>query len=464
MQQDQTIAPQLAALFEKLTGTRPPLRIRAWDRSEAGPNDTPTLVVHDPAALRRLLHAPGQLGLARAYIAGEIDLDGDLHEGLERGFGLLTARGGISLRAVPGALRQLAGLGALGPVPKPPPEEIRLRGERHSISRDSAAISHHYDVGNDFYRLLLGSSMVYSCAYWTRQAPDYQVTDAQGDKLDLVCRKLGLGPGMRLLDVGCGWGALVCHAAAHYGVSAVGVTVSSEQAIYAHHRAVRDGVERRVEIRMRDYRQVADGPYDAIASVGMAEHVGLERYPHYAAALHRLLKPGGRVLNHQIAALHRPVTSRARALGRWRPRRSFIDAYIFPDGQLAPLATTVGLLEDAGLEVRDVEALREHYARTLRAWVGNLERDWDTAVRLTSPARARIWQLYLAASAIAFETGRLGVNQILAVRPFANAASGMPPTRGQWMAQAQRAVTTQLSGGGPGQGPRPGADITDRGV
>jgi len=442
MQQEQNVARRLAELFERLTGSRLPLRIRAWDGSEAGPADTPVLVVRDRAALRRMVYAPGELGLARAYVAGDVDLDGgDIYEGLEAVLGLLRGHGGpaterIQPKQALGALRELADLGAFGAAPKPPPEEIRLRGVRHSITRDSAAISHHYDVGNDFYRLLLGPSMVYSCAYWTREAPDYDLTDAQTDKVDLVCRKLGLRPGMRLLDVGCGWGALVCHAAAHYGVTAVGVTVSAEQAAYAQRRAAQDGLEKLVEIRMRDYRQIADGPYDAIASVGMAEHVGLDQYPEYAATLHRLLRPGGRVLNHQIANLHQPSSGLLRAVTRIRPRRSFIDSYVFPDGQLAPLATTVALLEDAGLEVRDVESLREHYARTLRVWVANLEREWDTAVRLTSPARARIWRLYLAASALSFEAGRLGVNQILAVKQNEDSTSGMPPTREQWMAEA----------------------------
>jgi cyclopropane-fatty-acyl-phospholipid synthase len=446
MQPEQNVAHRLAELLERLTGARPPLRIRAWDGSETGPPDTPVLVVRDRAALRRMLYAPGELGLARAYVAGEIELDGggDIYAGLEAVLGLLRGHGGLTERIAPkqalGAVRDLADLGVFGPAPKPPPEEIRLRGSRHSISRDSAAISHHYDVGNDFYRLLLGPSMVYSCAYWTRDAPDYDLTDAQTDKLDLVCRKLGLRPGMRLLDVGCGWGALVCHAAAHYGVTAVGVTVSGEQAAYAQHRAARAGLEKQVEIRMRDYRQIADGPYDAIASVGMAEHVGLDHYPEYAATLHRLLRPGGRVLNHQIATLHQPSSGLARAVTRIRPRRSFIDSYVFPDGQLVPVATTVSLLEDAGLEVRDVESLREHYARTLRSWVANLESEWDAAVRLASPARTRIWRLYLAASALAFEAGRLGVNQILAVKQNEDSTSGMPPTREQWMAEATRST------------------------
>lgn len=444
MQQDQTVAPRLAALFERLTGAPPPLRIRAWDGSEVGPEKAPALVVRDRAALRRILRAPGELGLARAYIAGEIELDGDLYEALGLGFGLLWKREGKRGRPSPGTaltvMRELADLGALGPSPEPPPEEIRLRGVRHSIVRDNAAISHHYDVGNDFYRLLLGPSMVYSCAYWTEDSPDYGVTEAQRDKLDLVCRKLGLRPGMRMLDVGCGWGALVCHAAAHYGVEAVGVTVSAEQAAYARRRAADEGLDGLVEIRRRDYRQVADGPYDAIASVGMAEHVGLERYPEYAATLYRLLRPGGRVLNHQIAILRQSPSNPLRTLARVRPKRSFIDAYIFPDGQLVPLDTTVGLLENAGLEVRDVQALREHYARTLRAWVANLEGESETAARLTSPNRVRIWRLYLAASAIAFETGRIGVDQVLAVRPLADASSGMPATREQWMAEARRAA------------------------
>jgi cyclopropane-fatty-acyl-phospholipid synthase len=318
--------------------------------------------------------------------------------------------------------------GALGPQPKPPPEEIAMIGARHSRRRDRQAISHHYDVGNDFYRIVLGESMVYSCAYWTSTDAGYGLADAQRDKLDLICRKLDLKPGMRLLDVGCGWGSLALHAAQHYGVDVVGITLSNEQADYARKQVAEAGLTEQVDIRVQDYRELDDGPFDAISSVGMAEHVGLGPYAEYAAILFSQLKPGGRLLNHQIAAIHpKPRKDQDH-------RRSFIDAYVFPDGELAPIGTTVAQLEDAGFEVRDVQALREHYARTLRAWVDNLEAHWPEAVRLTSPGRARVWHLYMAASALAFEQGRIGVNQVLAVKDRRSGASDMPATRASWLA------------------------------
>jgi cyclopropane-fatty-acyl-phospholipid synthase len=316
-------------------------------------------------------------------------------------------------------------LGIVGPQPKPPLEEMAMSGSRHSKRRDRQAISHHYDVGNDFYADVLGPSMVYSCAYWTSTDPAYGLADAQRDKLDLICRKLELKPGMRLLDVGCGWGSLALHAAREYSVRVLGITLSTEQADYARKQVAEAGLTEQVEIRIQDYREVDEAPFDAISSVGMAEHVGTGPYAEYAGILYRQLRPGGRLLNHQIAAIHpEPKPS----------YRTFIDAYVFPDGELAPLGTTVSLIEEAGFEVRDVQTLREHYGRTLRAWVANLEAEWSDAVRLTSPGRARVWRLYMAASALAFEAGRIGVNQVLAVRPHRDGTSDMPPTRAGWLA------------------------------
>jgi cyclopropane-fatty-acyl-phospholipid synthase len=248
---------------------------------------------------------------------------------------------------------------------------------------------------------------------------------------------------MRLLDVGCGWGALAMHAAQHYGVDVVGITLSNEQVDYARKQVAEAGMTAHVEIRIQDYRDVDDGPFDAIASIGMAEHVGTEPYAEYASILYRQLRPGGRLLNHQIAAIHpAPSPGAGRASGllggplariRVPRQRSFIDAYVFPDGELAPIGTTVSLLEGAGFEVRDVHALREHYARTLRAWVANVEAGWPAAVRLTSPGRARVWRLYMAASALAFEQGRIGVNQVLAVKTRRDGSSDMPPARTSWL-------------------------------
>jgi cyclopropane-fatty-acyl-phospholipid synthase len=428
-------APRLKELLEQVLGVPLPVGIRAWDGSQAGPPGAPVLVVRHRRALRRLLWKPGELGLARAWVAGDLDVDGDLYAALDLMAGLVwerdeDARTLVETLRDPEARAAVRGLVRMaGPAlpPAPPKEEVRRRrGHLHTRRTDKRAISHHYDVGNDFYELVLGPSMVYSCAYW--EAPEDQggtLEDAQRDKLELVCRKLALRPGQRLLDVGCGWGSMAIHAAREHGVSVVGITLSQEQAAYARKRVADEGLTDRVEIRVQDYRDVTDGPYDAISSIGMAEHVGSEKYLDYARNLHRLLKPGGRLLNHQIAR---------------RPQRDesaydvdeFIDAYVFPDGELAPIGTTVSQLERAGFEVRDVESIREHYALTLRRWVANLEAGWERAVRLSGFGRARVWRLYMAASALSFEHNRIGVNQVLAVRTPESGRSGMPLRSRTW--------------------------------
>jgi cyclopropane-fatty-acyl-phospholipid synthase len=434
------VAPRLAALAERLLEEPLPIRIRAWDGSTAGPPGAPVLRIRHRRALRRILWSPGELGLARAWVAGELDVDGDLYGLLAQLAPLLWEKnedGGTRQRVaalvrdpdVRAAARELLSLGGPLPPPAPPREETRRRfGVRHTPGRDRQAVRHHYDVGNDFYELVLGPSMVYSCAYWEPGDEGRKPTleEAQHAKLDLVCRKLALTPGSRLLDVGCGWGSLVQHAAREYGASAVGITLSHEQATYARKRVAEEGLADRVEIRVQDYRDVADGPYDAIASIGMAEHVGREHYLQYAGGLYSLLKPGGRLLNHQIA--RRPLRDES----AYRVD-DFIEAYVFPDGELAPLARTAGALEEAGFEVRDVESLREHYALTLRAWVDNLEGAFPRAAALTSPGRARVWRLYMAASALAFERNRIGVNQILAVRTPVSGESGLPLRTREWL-------------------------------
>ncbi|MEU0248528.1 cyclopropane-fatty-acyl-phospholipid synthase family protein [Streptomyces sp. NPDC006235] len=425
-------APRLQGLFAQLLGAPLPVRIRAWDGSQAGPPGAPTLVVRNRRALRRLLWKPGELGLARAWVAGDLDIDGDLYTTLdllaghiwERDEDARTLAQALRDPEVRTAVRGLVKLAGTPLPPAPPREEARRpRRNLHTKRSDRRAISHHYDVGNDFYEIVLGPSMVYSCAYWP--SPDSTLEQAQYDKLELVCRKLGLTPGQRLLDVGCGWGSMAIHAAREHGVSVVGVTLSQEQAAYARKRVADEGLTDKVEIRVQDYRDVRDGPYDAISSIGMAEHVGAERYLDYAGDLHGLLKPGGRLLNHQIAR---------------RPQRdetaydvdAFIDSYVFPDGELQPVGMTVAMLERAGFEVRDVESIREHYALTLRQWVARLEAGWQRAVQLTSPGRARVWRLYMAASALAFERNRIGVNQVLAVRTPESGASGMPLRARTW--------------------------------
>ncbi|MET8813701.1 cyclopropane-fatty-acyl-phospholipid synthase family protein [Streptomyces sp. NPDC004549] len=426
-------ASRLVSVAEQLLGAPLPVRIRAWDGSQAGPPNVPVLVVRNRRALRRILFKPGELGLARAWVSGDLDIEGDLYSALGVMAGLIWERGEDSrtlaqaLRdpAVRAGVRDLLRLAGPPLPPAPPREEVRPRRHLHTRRTDRRAISHHYDVGNDFYGLVLGPSMVYSCAYWEDPETGGTLESAQRDKLELVCRKLGLKPGQRLLDVGCGWGSMAIHAAREHGASVVGVTLSQEQAAYARKRVADEGLTDRVEIRVQDYRDVRDGPYDAISSIGMAEHVGAERYLDYARDLHGLLKPGGRLLNHQIA--RRPQGDES----AYEVDR-FIDAYVFPDGELAPLGTTVTQLERAGFEVRDVDVLREHYALTLRAWVTRLEEDWERAVRLAGDGRARVWRLYMAASALAFERNRIGVNQVLAVRTPEPGTSGLPLRPRTW--------------------------------
>jgi cyclopropane-fatty-acyl-phospholipid synthase len=398
-----------------------PVRLRAWDGSEAGPADAPLVVFGSRRALRRILWSPGQLGLSRAYVAGELDAPGDVFES----FAALSSVGKF---AETGPFRPLTAgerwtllttavrLGALGPNPARPPEEANVgrHGRRHSRRRDAAAISHHYDVGNDFYAAVLGPSMVYSCAVWNDEEAGLDA--AQQAKLDLVCRKLGLRPGMRVLDVGCGWGSFALHAAERYGANVVGVTLSAEQAALARERAADAGLTDRIDIRVQDYRDVDDGPFDAISSIGMSEHVGRDQIAHYVARLHDLLRPGGRLLNHAISWNAGPTSP---------DPDSFIPRYVFPDGEMLGLAEMIGALESGGLEVLDVEALRRHYALTLRAWVRRIEEHWDEAVQSTSLGRARVWRLYMAASALGFEAGLTGVNQVLLQRPGGTA----PPLR-----------------------------------
>ncbi|HEY0402723.1 MAG TPA: cyclopropane-fatty-acyl-phospholipid synthase family protein [Blastococcus sp.] len=425
MTEKTTVAERLAAALAVVLGVdRLPVRLRAWDGTVAGPDDAPLVIVRSPQAVRRLVWAPGELGLARAYVAGELDVEGDLYAP----FAALSSAG----RLAPGESRgpsvgeRLAlartglALGVVGREPPPPPEEIRLRryGRLHSRRRDAAAVSHHYDIGNDFYRLVLGPSMVYSCAVWNDETVGLEA--AQDAKLDLVCRKLGLGPGVRLLDVGCGWGSLSMHAAREYGADVVGVTLSQEQAALARKRVAEAGLTESVEIRVQDYRAVEDGPFDAISSVGMAEHVGRSELPRYAASLGALLRPGGRLLNHAISWDAEATT--------WN-NDTFIARYVFPDGELMSLGDMTNALTSGGLEVLDVEALRQHYALTLRAWVRNLEENWDDAVAETTEGRARVWRLYMAASALAFEAGKLGVNQVLLQRP----GGTPPPLRRDWV-------------------------------
>jgi cyclopropane-fatty-acyl-phospholipid synthase len=312
-------------------------------------------------------------------------------------------------------VRELGGWTQVRPVP-PPPEEVVLKGRRHSKRRDAQAISHHYDVSNAFYQLVLGPSITYSCAVF--HDPSESLEDAQAHKYELICQKLGLRPGMRLLDIGCGWGGMVLHAAREHGVDAVGVTISKRQAELAAKRVAEAGLSAHVEIRQQDYRDVADGPFDAVSSIGMFEHVGEARLTEYFARIGELVAEGGRVLNHAI--------SRPAGMGIRLPRRSFVNRYVFPDGELHEVGRVVSQVQAAGFEARHVESLREHYALTLRRWVDNLEANWDAAVAEVGEGRARVWRLYMAGSAINFEANRTQIHQVLAVKTGESGASGLP--------------------------------------
>ena len=399
-------ADRLAELVRTTAGIELPVRLRAWDGSQAGPADGPVLVLRSRRALRRLLWRPGELGLARAYVTGDIDVDGDLTDGLRRAWRLARSRPvALSRRdRMSGALRAVR-LGALGPPPRTPVSEARLSGRLHTRRRDRAAIAHHYDLSNDFYRLLLDDHMAYSSAYFTRE--DQSLHDAQTAKLDLICRKLGLTAGMRLLDVGCGWGSLILYAAQRYGVCATGITLSAQQRDFVATRAVERGLADRVEVCLQDYRDLPTREaFDAVSSIEMGEHVGEQWYPTYVRVLGRALRPGGRLLLQQMS----------RRADAAPGGGAFIEAYIAPDMHMRPLWQTLRYLQEGNFEIASVEAMREHYARTAQHWIDTLESRFDEFVALQGEEVARVWRLYLAGGMLAFEEGRMGVDQILAVK------------------------------------------------
>ncbi|GAA1937932.1 SAM-dependent methyltransferase [Kitasatospora viridis] len=402
-------AELLRAPLTGLLGSPLPVRVRCWDGSALGPEDAPTVVLRHRRALRRLLWQPGELGLADAYITGELDVEGELRSGLRAVRRALEQRAPQrpAPRDWPRLLARAARLGALGPRPAPPAGRAAVHGAPHTRARDRAVISHHYDLSNEFYALLLGPEMAYSCGYWTGEGED--LAEAQRAKADLVCRKLGLRPGTRLLDLGCGWGGLARHAALRYGARVTAVTLSERQHAYATRLMADAGVADRVEVLRRDYRELhggADGGYDAISCIEMGEHVGAEQYPAFATRLFELLRPGGRLLVQQMS----------RAAGTRPGGGAFIETYIAPDMHMRPVGETVALLERAGLEVRAVEAMREHYARTIDAWHATLESRRTEFEVLVGAATVRLWRLYTVGSSLAFAEGRMGVDQILAVR------------------------------------------------
>ncbi|WP_370368499.1 class I SAM-dependent methyltransferase [Catenulispora sp. GP43] len=432
-----TVASVFRPLLTAALGTiPPPVRFEFWDGSSLTPRAGDTVgavVVRSPDALAHMVWAPGELGLVRAYVSGELDFSGDIFTVLRSLQSGAPRDARLGADAAVKALGAAARVGALRRRPGPPEQEAHQRGRLHSKRRDSEAISHHYDVGNEFYELVLGESLTYSCARFVspgddgRSGPDASMplADAQAAKHDLICRKLGLdrGPGMRLLDVGCGWGSMAIHAATHYGARVVGITISAAQADLARKRVAAAGVGDQVEIRLQDYRDMAGERFDAVSSIGMFEHVGAERAGQYFDTLFALLGPGGRLLNHAISS---PGGSRISG-------RSFIGRYVFPDGELLDAGVTAQLMQRAGFELRDVEALREHYALTLRAWVKNLQDDWSRAVDLVGVGRARVWLLYMAGSALGFEDGGIGIHQVLGVVPEASGEAGMPASRRAWM-------------------------------
>jgi cyclopropane-fatty-acyl-phospholipid synthase len=400
-----TVATRLAGLLRDGAGIDLPVRLRAWDGSEAGPRDAPVLVIRNRRALRRLLWAPGELGLARAYVTGDIDAEGDIADGFRRAW-----RAPRTEPHKAKALLAAARLGALGPPPKPPDSEARLEGGLHTRRRDRAAIAHHYDLSNDFYRLLLDDHMAYSSAYYTE--PEQSLYDAQTAKLDLICRKLQLKPGMRLLDVGCGWGSLILYAAEHYGVHATGITLSAQQRAFIAGRVDERGLAANVEVRLQDYREFGERPeaagtFDAVSSVEMGEHVGEQQYPTYAAIMFGALRPTGRLLLQQMS----------RRIDAAPGGGAFIERYIAPDMHMRPLWQTLRYLQNEGFEVLGVEAMREHYVRTVEHWIETFEDNYDRFVAMQDEEVARVWRLYLIGGGLAFEEGRMGVDQVLAVKP-----------------------------------------------
>jgi len=419
----------LAALFGEPQGRS--FDVKFWDGSidhGSNPRAPFTLVLNRPAALRRMLLPPNEMSIVESYISGDVEIEGSMEAASD-----LAEMIGDRLRS-PVAVARLVGLVLRLPGTADDnladarfPERAKKLGPRHTPVRDAAAINFHYDVGNSFYKLWLDRRMVYSCGYF--RSPEDSLDVAQEAKLDLICRKLRLKPGERFLDIGCGWGGLVMHAAEHYGVDATGITLSQNQAAYAKERIAESGLGDRCRVEIRDYRTLTTGDgYDKIASIGMVEHVGLTHLPVYFDSAYRALKPGGLFLNHGIVSLGeaRPKSSREKI---FRKADAFIDTYVFPDGKLTATDDVIAAAEATGFEVRDVESLREHYAMTLRHWVRSLEENSTQALALVGNHTFRVWRLYMAASANAFARAAINVIQTLLAKPDARGHSNIPLTR-----------------------------------
>ncbi|MDJ0925714.1 MAG: cyclopropane-fatty-acyl-phospholipid synthase family protein [Acidimicrobiia bacterium] len=383
-------------------GRQPAPKVRSWTGEEWGPaGAAATISLRHPGALRSMLLPPNDLSAGEAYVFEDVDFEGDIFSLLDFGARLGDAKkSALAKGRLLWLLRQLPDEAKRDDSARP-----RITGVLHSLKRDKAAVTHHYDTGNEFFAQFLDPAMVYSCAHFL--SPTESLEEAQRRKLDLVCRKLRLVPEMRLLDIGCGWGSLVIHAAREYGVKATGITLSGEQATEARRRAEEAGVGSRVEILQRDYREI-DGEFDAVASVGMVEHVGRKELTNYFTELRKVLAPGGQILNHGIVTRDRHIRRRT---------PTFVNTYVFPDGELVPVDTMVGSAEEAGLEMRDTESLRASYALTLRHWVSNLERNREAAIAVAGETIYRIWRLYMAGSAVAFERAAISVYQVLLSDP-----------------------------------------------
>ncbi len=417
-------ARQILALLQQFLGGIHPrdFAVRLWDgttwEAEAGQHARFTVVLKHPGALRRMLWAANELTVSEAYLYDDVDVEGNIVELIATADRFVVGPMGLTdriryaraLLSLPADNRARVGRQA-----------VRLHGARHSKERDRQAVAYHYNASNEFFSLWLDPRMVYSCAYFARA--DEGLDEAQEHKLDHICRKLRLRPGQRLLDIGCGWGALVIHAGLHYGVEALGITLSQPQAEFANERIARAGLSGRCRVECRDYRDLGEsGDYDKIASVGMFEHVGEAMLPEYFRRAFALLRPGGAFLNHGIAFVQSQPKSR---------EPTFLDRYVFPDGELVALSSTLHAAESNGFEVRDVESLREHYEMTLRHWIARLEERHEEARRITDEVTYRVWRLYMALAVHHFATCNTTVFQTLLCKPDGG-ASGMPLTRSDW--------------------------------